>query len=104
MEHNELNEEYIPANGPEGLKEVLDSLLVRANADPDFAAAQHYILYTLGSQKSLIRVDTSKQPFYFWYYDLLGRPITRNVKEIIAQFLWEKCGEKERYYREIVRE
>lgn len=101
MERNELNKDYIPAHGPDGLREALDNLLARANADPEFAAAQHFILYELGNQKSLIRVDTTQQPFYFWYYDLLGRPITKNVKDIIAEFLWDKCGERERYFREI---
>lgn len=100
MERDELSQEYIPANGPEGLRDVLHALLARVTADPGFAAAQHYILYKIGSQQSLIRVDTTRQPFYFWYYDLLGRPVTRNVKSIIAEFLWEKCGEKERYFRE----
>jgi hypothetical protein len=37
----------------------------------------------------------------FWYCDLLGRPITKAVKHTIADFLWEKCGEKEKQLKEL---
>ncbi|EKD72005.1 MAG: hypothetical protein ACD_46C00035G0002 [uncultured bacterium] len=87
---------YLVAEGPEGLATILDDFLEQSK-DPAFAASEHFILYQLGSQKSLIKVDTSKMPFHFRYHDLLGRPATNAVKETIAQFLWEKCGEKERF-------
>lgn len=96
-ESKELAFQYDTVEGPEGLREVLDSYLVKSQKDPSFAQAIHYILYTLGNQRSLIRVDTSQNPFYFGYCDLLGRPATRSIKETIAAFLWEKCGEEERY-------
>lgn len=100
MESDILPFPYVLAEGPEGLNEVLNSLLTQAQKDHAFASTGHYIVYQLGDQKSLIKVDFNHSPFQFWYYDLLGRPITRVVKETIAQFLWEKGGEKERFYQE----
>lgn len=92
--------QYIPAQGPDGLEKVLDNLFEKTQKDREFAGTEHYILYQLGNQKSLIKVDMSQPPFQFWYYDLLGRPATRTVKETVARFLWEKCGERERFYKE----
>jgi hypothetical protein len=97
---SKLSLQYVPAHGPEGLTKVLDNFLEKAKIDPEFAAHGHYILYQLGAQKSLIKVDMSQQPFQFWYNDLLGRPPTNIVKETIARFLWEKCGERERFFQE----
>lgn len=96
MENRSLPE-YTLAEGPEGLDQVLDAFLAKTKSDAKFAAEEHYILYQLNEQKSLIKVDMSQQPFLFWYYDLNGRPATEVVKTIIARFLWEKGGEKERY-------
>jgi hypothetical protein len=99
MVEDELDflKEYISANGPVGLRTVLEGLLEKSKNDPEFAAQQHFIMYTLGGQKSLIKVDMSQPPFQFWYNDVLGRPMTKLVEETIADFLWEKCGEKERF-------
>jgi len=100
MQEKELSLQYIPAEGPEGLKTVLCDLLEKIGKNHGMEAEQ-YILYQVGSQKSLIKVDMSQQPFQFWYYDLLGRPATKAVKDIIADFVWEKGGEKERYLQEL---
>lgn len=89
--------EFTVANGPDGLKKALGDMLSQANGDSAFRAQEHYIMYQFNQQKSLIKVDLSEQPFQFWYCDLLGRPATSAVKETIASFLWEECGEKERY-------
>ena len=89
--------EYILAAGPTGLETVLGELLTKSKADPIFAAEPHYILYELGNQRSLIKVDTSRSPFYFWHFDLMGRPATMAIKEVIVRFLWEKCGIKQQY-------
>lgn len=94
---NDLGFQYEIAHGPQGLREVLDNYVVKSQADPKFAGVGHYILYQIGDQRSLIRVDTSEMPFHFRYCDLLGRPATKSVKDTIAKFLWEKCGERERY-------
>jgi hypothetical protein len=96
----EVLKDYIPAQGPEGLKSVLEDLLEKSKKDPVFAEKEHYIYYQIGEQKSLIKVDMSSNPVTFWYFDLLGRPATRIVKKTIADFLWEKCGEKERFLTE----
>jgi hypothetical protein len=85
------------AQGPDSLYAVLEGLLKRTQADPHSTTEGRCILYKLGSQKSLIKVDTSRRPFELWYCDLLGRPATKAVRDTIAQFLWEKCGEKERH-------
>lgn len=97
MDHSD---DYIIAEGPQGLDNVLTELLQKSQHDPLFAKAEHYVLYQLGSQKSLIKIDTTQHPFRFWHCDLMGRPATQAVKETIAKFLWEKCGEKERYSQE----
>lgn len=81
----------IVAEGPEGLTAVLNSLYRNSQIDPE-APFIHYILFRLGNQKSLIRIDLSKAPCHFWYYDLLGRPITQMVKETLNQFLMNKYG------------
>lgn len=82
-----MNPEMTIAEGPDGLMNVLDGFRHQAaHAEP------HYILYRLNSQESLIKIDFSKEPYQFWYYDLLGRPATNAVKNTIANFLSEKCG------------
>lgn len=96
----ELPPTYVIAEGPEGLREVLDQFLESAKTDSEFAAVGHYILYQLGDQKSLIKVDMSATPYQFYYYDYLGRPATKAVKKTIVRFLWEKCGEREKYLKE----
>ncbi len=80
---------YTIANGPEELKQALLHTLEKANSDPRFAAQSHYILYKLDNQQSLIRMDPS---FHISHYDLLGRPATEAVKEVVAAFLREQCG------------
>lgn len=92
----EIPPNHIVADGPEGLERVLDELLEKSKTDTQFASDEHFILYQLANQKSLIKVDTSQLPFKFWHNDLMGRPATVAVKHTIAKFLWEKCGEKER--------
>lgn len=89
------------ANGPEGLTRVLKDFLKKSQQDLEFAAEEHYVLYQQGNQKSLIKVDMSQHPYLFWYYDLMGRPITKTVKETISQFLWDNCENKELYFEEI---
>lgn len=96
----ELPSKYDVAEGPEGLRQVLEALLAQSNRDAAFAAVPHYVLYQLGGQKSLIKIDLSQRPFQFFYYDLLGRPANGLIKETIAQFLWEFCGEKEQFLHE----
>lgn len=99
MQENDLLLDYVTAEGPEGLASVLNDLLVKKHAGTQ--SHEQYILYQLGNQKSLIKVDISAQPFQFWYYDLLGRPATKVVKDILGDFVWEKGGEKERYLQEL---
>jgi hypothetical protein len=91
---------YIVARGPEGLEQVLESLLERSKTDETLKAKAQYVLYELGNQKSMIKIDMSVWPVVFWHYDLLGRPATNAVKEILSRFAWEKCGEKEWYFKE----
>jgi hypothetical protein len=95
MQENELDySSYLTAQGPEGLRHLLEDLLEKS-------PGQHMIRYLLGNQQSLIKVDLSEKPYLFWYCDLLGRPITKAVQYTIADFLWEKGGEKERVLREL---
>ena|SRR3990167_8377679 len=96
-----LPPDYTLAMGAEGLRKALDDFLLKAQKDIQFANKGHYILYQLGQQQSLIKVDMSSKPFQFWYYDLLGRPATNKVKDIIVEFLWEKGGAKEWYLQEL---
>lgn len=92
MESDMKLPDSIPAEGPEGLKAVLTSLFQKTHLDPE-APGSYYILYRLGGQKSLIKVDMQQTPCQFWYYDLLGRPATQLVKETVNQFLLDKYGE-----------
>lgn len=101
MENEDLASQYIIAEGPNGLRAALNDLLEKVKQDPSISTTKQTILYKLGNQTSLIKVDTSQIPFHFWYIDLLGRPATRMVKETIAEFLWEKCGEKEQHLHEL---
>lgn len=89
--------DYIDATGPQGLWDVLTHLHEKVHAEKHTGPAEFYIRYTLGSQISLIKVDLNADPIQFWYYDLLGRPVTNAVRETIGKFLWEKCGERERF-------
>lgn len=95
-----MEKEYIVAKGPEKLEQVLDDLLEKSKQDSAIKSRAHYILYELGKQKSIIKVDMSEWPVVFWHYDLLGRPATSTVKDVIARFAWEKCGEREWYFKE----
>lgn len=90
---------YIPAYGPEGLRQVLEDLLKQSKQALS-EKNEHFIYYQMGEQKSLIKVDMSEEPVMFWYFDLLGRPATRIIKKTIADFLWESCGERERFLNE----
>lgn len=102
MQHDtDLNIDYIPVNGPAGLWEVLNGLLEKTRSEQVTGPAVHYLRYELGSQISFIKVDLNADPVQFWYYDLLGRPPTKAVKETIAKFLWEKCGEQGRFEQAI---
>lgn len=92
-----MNPEMTIAEGPEGLMNVLDGFRRQAQQDESFRSEAHYILYRLNAQQSLIKIDFSEEPYQFWYYDLLGRPATNTVKNTIAEFLWEKCGIKQRH-------
>ena len=91
----DIPNDYIIADGPEGLIKVLNELLEKSKNDSTFAQQKHYVLYQLGNQKSMLRVDTDKGPFTFWHYDLMGRPATQAIKETIANFLREHWGEEE---------
>jgi len=93
----EMRDEYILADGPLGLEKVLDELLEKSKSDTSFASQAHYVLYELGNQRSLIKIDTDQFPFKFWHFDLMGRPATKVIRETIVRFLWEKCGIKEEY-------
>lgn len=89
----------ITAQGPDDLMRVLEQLLEKTQHE--LATKEFVVLYQVGNQRSLIKVDFNQQPCHFWYQDSLGRPITKAVENTIAEFLWTKCGEKERYLKEI---
>lgn len=91
---------YIVAQGPEELEKILNQLLEKNKLDLNRQQKEEFILYELGYQKSMIKMDMAEWPVVFWHYDLLGRPATSVVKDIIARFAWEKCGEKEWYFNE----
>jgi len=93
----------IPVEGPEGLMQALEDLLAKVKSEPE-ASKEYVLLYQLGKQRSIIKVDFNQEPCHFWYQDTLGRPITKAVENTIAEFLWTKCGERERYLKESSRE
>lgn len=85
--------DYVRANGLKGLTETLDKFLDEHDQGGALNTPR-YILYQMGNQQSLIRVDIDRIPFRFWYCDLLGRPATMAVKRTVAEFLLDKCGGK----------
>lgn len=91
----EMPKEYITVDGPDGLTRVLNELLEKSKKDPIFREAEHYVLYELGQQRSMIKIDTTNMPFRFWHYDLMGRPATSALRDTVAKFLWENCGQEE---------
>lgn len=99
MQTDALAIQYISVDGPEGLQRTLNELFEATHSKTP-NQSEYYIMYHLGNQKSLIKLDLGQEPFLFWYYDLLGRPATKVVKDILAEFAWEKGGEKKRYMRE----
>jgi len=103
MHGNELEilKNHLIAQGPEGLRQVLDTLLEKSLQDSGFAAEPHFVKYQLGQQESFLKVDMSEKPYLFWYCDLQGRPVTKAIQTVIADFLWEKCGEKEKCLQEL---
>ena len=96
----EMEMGFIVAQGPQGLEQVLNELLEKSKSDATFKEQPHYVLYELGNQKSLIKMDLNEKPVMFWHYDLLGRAATSVVKDVLARFAWERCGEKEMYLKE----
>jgi hypothetical protein len=91
-----LKPEMTIAEGPEGLKKVLNSFHEKALQDAGFRNQEHYILYQLKDQESLMKVDLSAHPYQCWFYDLLGRPATNAIKDTIADFIFSALNEQER--------
>ena len=96
------NEQDVPfqhdtVDGSKELTRLLCDYLEWSRQDQSFANNDHHILYRCGDQASLIRVETRAIPFSLYYCDLSGRPAPRVVKEAVARFLWDRCGEKEKY-------
>lgn len=109
MDNNSLDEPtleapYLLADGPEGLRKTLEEILAKVQEDKDYAVNGQFILYRLGNQRSVIKVDLRSRPIKFWYNDLLGRPATQTVKKTIALFLMEKCGEKAENLKDLLGE
>lgn len=80
-----------------GLRAELEWLLIQSSQDAAFAAESHYVNFQLGGLQAFIKIDMSSKPFLFWYCDLNERPVSPAVRKTIADFLWEKGGEKEKY-------
>lgn len=97
VNHVEASNNYIFAEGPEGLKQALHELLQRVKTDPASHHQKHVILYHLNQQKSQITIDTTHSPFQFSHQDNFGRRASLVIKKVIAEFLWEECGEKEHH-------
>jgi hypothetical protein len=88
-----MQEPEFVAEGPDGLRTLLDNFLLKAQTDQQFATASHYILYKLPNSElqSLIKVDMSQRPYQFWHYNLQERAALQSLKDTITNFL-EKCG------------
>lgn len=50
---------------------------------------QQFILYKIGEQESLMRVDFSKQPYQVYYNDKLGRPAPFALKIAVTEIMSE---------------
>ncbi len=97
----DISTDYIIAEGPQGLTRVLEDLLAKSKQDTSFAKQAHYVLYQLGGQKTMLKIDMSQQPFLIWHHDLMGRPMTTVVKDTLTQFLKEKCGATEVFLQDV---
>jgi len=82
--------EYTTVTGPVELRAELERLLA-------FRNEPHFVQFQLGALQAFIKIDMSDKPFLFWYCDLNERAVSPAVRHAIADFLWEKGGEKEKY-------
>lgn len=92
-------ENYVTVDAA-GLRAELDSILAKSTQNAAYAAESHYVKFQLGGPQGLqafIKIDMSSKPFLFWYCDLDERAVSPAVRKTIADFLWEKGGEKEKY-------
>ncbi len=87
MEQQKEQRHYFVANGPEGLKEVLDKLK-RINADNSTKSAQYDIIFLHNSLTALLKVDMGRPQIKFWYHDFgFGRAAPTSVKDVIVGFI-----------------
>lgn len=85
-----LPTEFMRVMGPEALYNQLKECALFAKQNSAYASSEHYILYQLGMQKSLIKLDFSHDPLQIWYCDLQNRPVTNKVKEAVLRFIQEQ--------------
>lgn len=78
----------LEAEGPDNLSRALDAVYEKNHTTED-----NYILYRMGSQLSLLRVDLSQKPCHIWYCDSDHRPATSSVLKVIEAFLENKFGQ-----------
>lgn len=86
--------------GPEELASTLREIKQRAAADPQFALEKHVIPYRVGNLDATVTEHTSQTPIRVEYFDPKMRPAPMPVKEMIAKFFWDECGERDRYLQE----
>lgn len=78
------------AVGPDGLRKTLWDLFDEIQANPDLQAQKQFISYRIGELVAILQFDFNHDPIQVRYNDLDGRPAPKSVKEIIADFVWEK--------------
>jgi hypothetical protein len=94
----EISEKYISAHSPDGLKAVLREIWRESQHSASAVPQEHFVMYLHGDQKSFLRIRSEgkgSDPFVL-YVDKFAKPMGKGVKEVLAEFLWEEAGAKER--------
>lgn len=79
--------DYIPVQGLDHLSETLEMLYFKIKANPTLSSEDKYVLFQLGNQKSLLRITFAEEMPHFAYFDLFERPMTKNIKTVLINFL-----------------
>lgn len=89
MEPSRINNKgYLIAKGPEDLERVLNDVW----RNPDLKSQSQNILYSLGQQLALIKVDFSSKEAKVWHVDVtvpFARPATQSIKDAVNNFGFE---------------
>lgn len=82
--------DYTVAEGLDGLQHTLVDLIDHARRGSLGDNQTQYVLYRLGQQQSLLRIDLNTAPMQLWFYDLDGRPASSGLVSALGKVFWEQ--------------